>query len=35
MVATSAAVATTTFAFADAALWQALPYRDASGWRWS
>ena len=30
MVATSAAVATTTFAFADAALWRALPYRDAS-----
>src|SRR4029077_6996423 len=30
MVATSAAVATTTFAFADAALWRTLPYRDAS-----
>jgi putative ABC transport system permease protein len=30
MVATSAAVATTTFALADAALWRALPYRDAS-----
>src|SRR5207248_3297499 len=30
MVATSAAVATATFALADAALWQKLPYRDAS-----
>jgi len=30
MVATSAAVATTTFALADAALWRVLPYRDAS-----
>jgi putative ABC transport system permease protein len=30
MVATSAAVATTTFALADAALWRELPYRAAS-----
>ena len=30
MVATSAAVATTTFALADAASWRDLPYRDAS-----
>src|SRR5689334_19204296 len=30
VVATSAAVATITFALADAALWQALPYRDSS-----
>jgi putative ABC transport system permease protein len=30
MVATSAAVATTTFALADAALWRELPYRNAS-----
>src|SRR5262249_2574094 len=30
MLATAAAVATTTFALADAALWRALPYRNAS-----
>ena len=30
MMATSAAVATSTLALADAALWRDLPYRDAS-----